>query len=169
MMFHGCGAFIKGASAAVNENFVLTVSYMAVYGLLYMLVAYTLHRLFIVMGRFPRHQRQRASFASLGALTAMGSPILYLTFNSAACLMFVESSLENCGMRVCVNSSAIISLAISAILPAYFTFVPISLARIASPQLSRDCVGAQRRQRGQRDRRDRRLQPAHHVCGRRNR
>ena len=77
-----------------------------------------------------------ASVGLVGAVLGF-PPLLYLSFNSAACLLFAESPRETCGSRIEVNYALTSTLVFTGFLPVLLVFEPLSLDQIMRLELPR--------------------------------
>jgi hypothetical protein len=103
----------------------------AAYHLVWVLVVYpfslrVLWRLFCAMRKFPQNKRNHAAEVSLLAFATVVPLVLYLSFNSIACMAFTPAASITCETRMTVNKAVVLSLAITVMLPVYTTLNPVT-------------------------------------------
>ena len=103
----------------------------AAHHLVWVLVLYpfslrVLWRVFCAMRKFPQNKRNHVAEVSLLAFATVVPLVLYLSFNSIACVAFTPAASITCETRMTVNKAVVLSLAITVMLPVYTTLNPVT-------------------------------------------
>ena len=94
-----------------------------------------MHRLRMVVQQAasPTLGSRAASIGLVGSVIGL-PPLLYLCFNSAACLIFAVTPSETCGTRIEANFALAMTLIFSDLLPVLLVFEPISLVNATTKE-----------------------------------
>ena len=124
-------AFARGAHKARLHDWFGGAYHGLFWPALIACTAITMHRLrrVVQQAASPTLGSRAASVGLVGSVIGL-PPLLYLCFNSAACLVFAAAPRETCGTRIEANYALTMTLVFSNLLPVLLVFEPISPQQI---------------------------------------